>query len=153
MQASMIDKNLLIARIKCQMGEIIYQNQINIELDRSNEALGYLLREYNRGYFCTEEIEKFMSKNTEKLSDYKWKEDGLIHNIYVGVSLPPKVNMTMIMKSLENNRPTATMTEESLIKQLKKYADKILWIRSCNDAIRFLIKKKINVLKLDISNY
>ena len=53
MQTSMIDKPLLIARIKCQMGEIIYQNQINIELDRSNEALGYLLREYNRGYFCT----------------------------------------------------------------------------------------------------
>ena len=153
MQASMIDKNLLIARIKCQMVEIIYQNQINIELDRSKEALGYLLREYNRGCFCTEEIDNFMSKKTKKFSDYMWNEDGLIYNIYVGVSLPPKVNLAMIMRSLENNRPTATMTEESLIKQLKKYADKILWIRRCNDAIRFLIKKKINVLKLDISYY
>ena len=153
MQTSMIDKNLLIIRINCQIAEIIYQNQTNIELDRSNEAIGSLLRDYNRGEFAIREMKDFMSKNTKELSDYKWNEESLIHNCYTGVSLPPKVNLTEIMTSLENNRPAATMTIQNLIEQLKKNADKILRIRRCNASLRSIIKKKTDAICSDWTTY
>jgi len=178
----MIDKNLLIARIKCQMGEIIYQNQINMELDRSNDAMDHLtreyrignftlremedimskersndeidhlIREYRIGNFTLREMEDFMSKNTKELSDYKWNEENTYITFNPDIGLPPKIRLTkVIMNSLENNRPNATMTEESLIEQLKKNADKILRIRRYNASFSSIIERKTNTLKLDIS--
>ena len=147
----MIDKNLLIARIKCQKGEIINQNQINMELDRSNEALGYLFRGYRTGDSTLREMEDFLSKNTKRLADYMWNEDNIYITFKPGVSLPHDAVLPVIHLP-ENDTADTTMTEESLIEQLKNNADKILWIRRCNNLLSSIIERKTKTLKMEIFN-
>ena len=143
----MIDKNLLIARIKCQIVEINNQNQINIELDRSSEALGNLLCEYRTGYTTVREIENFMSKNTKRLSDYTWNEDNTYITFKPDITLPHGA-VTPVIQLPENDTVDSTMTEERLIEQLKSNADKIVRIRKYNSSLSSIIERKTNTLKL-----
>ena len=143
----MIDKNLLIARIKCQIGDLIYQNQINMELELSNEAMDHLFREYRTGYSTLREIEYFLSKNTKRLSDYMWNEDNTLITFKPGVSLPHGA-ILQVIELPENDTVDSTMTEESLIEQLKNNADKIVRIRKYNSSLSSIIERKTNTLKL-----
>ena len=147
----MIDKNLLIARIKCQIGVIIYQNQINMELELSNEAMVHLFREYRTGYSTQREIEYFLSKSTEWLSDYMWNEDNTYITFKPDVRLPHGA-VTPVIQLPENDTVDSTMTEESLIEQLKNNADKIVRIRRYNSSLRSIIERKTKTLKMEIFN-
>ena len=148
----MIDKTLLVARINCQLAEIIYQTQISNELDKGIDAIECFTRDYKSGRVILEEIEDFMSKNKKELLNYRWNEE----NSYITFlpqtlcKLYDRINLPNIVNSLEYNQPDVSMTEQTLIEELKINAKKILEIRKDITRFRVLIESKTKLLNASI---
>ena len=119
-----------------------------MELELSNEAIDHLFREYRTGYSTQREIEYFLSKNTKWLSDYMWNEDNTYITFKPDVRLPHGA-VTPVIQLPENDTVDSTMTEESLIEQLKNNADKIVRIRRYNSSLSLIIERNTKTLKME----